>query len=150
MTVQVEQGDPRDLAATQLLHASHALMQELFESESNHFLSVDALCAPSIHFYVAKVDGKTLGCGALPVKDGYGKITSMYVYPASRGHGLTAKLLEQLVAKATDLKLASLKLETGDLLHQAHRLYERHGFVRCDAFADYKADASSLFMEKSL
>ena len=150
MTVEIEQADPRNLAASQLLQASHALMQELFPAESNHYLSVDALCVPSIHFYVAKVDGKTQGCGALSVKHGYGEIKSMFVDPAARGYGLASKLLDQLEAKAIELNLGSLKLETGDVLHQAHRLYERHGFQRCQRFGDYEDDPNSLFMKKSL
>lgn len=150
MTVTIEPGDPRDPAATKLLHASHALMQSLFPSEANHFLSVDALCAPGVHFFVARIDGETQGCGALKVKEGYGEIKSMFVDPSARGHGIAAKLLTQIEAAAVDLKLTSLKLETGDLLHEAHRLYERHGFSRCGAFGDYKTDPSSLFMEKHL
>lgn len=150
MTVTIEPGDPRDAASTELLHASHALMQNLFPAEANHFLSVDALCAPGIHFFVARIDGETQGCGALAVKEGYGEIKSMFVDPSARGHGLAAKLLGRIEAAAVELKLSSLKLETGDLLHEAHRLYERHGFSRCDAFGDYKTDPSSLFMEKPL
>jgi len=150
MTVTIGLGDPRDDDATKLLHVSHALMQSLFPAEANHFLSVDALCEPEVHFFVARIDGKTQGCGALAVKDGYGEIKSMFVDPTARGHGLAAKLLARIEVAAVAMNLTSLKLETGDLLHEAHRLYERHGYSRCDPFGDYKTDPSSLFMEKPL
>lgn len=150
MTIAIEAGDPRDPDATGLLQASHALMQELFEPEANHFLSIDALCEPNIRFYVVRVDGKIRGCGALALTDGYGEIKSMFVDPDTRGLGLASLLMQAIEAAAKAESLSLLRLETGDLLHEAHKLYERHGYVRCDAFGDYVADPSSLFMEKYL
>ena len=44
----------------------------------------------------------------------------------------------------------SLRLETGNTLAPAHRLYERHGFQFCGPFGDYVANDTSLFMEKKL
>ena len=49
----IERGDPRTPEAKALLEASHALMQELFTPDANHFLSLDALAAPDIAFFVA-------------------------------------------------------------------------------------------------
>ncbi|MGR3662537.1 MAG: GNAT family N-acetyltransferase [Paracoccaceae bacterium] len=150
MTVIIETGDPRDPAATKLLQASHALMQELFDPQANHFLSIDALCEPNIRFFVARVDGDIRGCGALALKDGYGEIKSMYVDPDTRGLGLAAQLIEGIEAAAKAENLAVLKLETGDLLHDAHRLYERQGFTRCGPFGDYIEEPSSIYMTKKL
>ncbi len=51
---------------------------------------------------------------------------------------------------ARDEGLTALKLETGDELDAACRLYERHGFTRCRAFGDYENNGVSVFYEKAL
>jgi putative acetyltransferase len=65
MTLIVEPGDPAAPQTTALLEASHALMQSLFSDEDNHFLSIDALKAPHIHFFIAREGTAIMGCGAL-------------------------------------------------------------------------------------
>lgn len=144
----VEACDPRDPQATALLQASHALMESLFPSEANHYLSVDALLSPDIHFMIARRDTVTLGCGALAVKNGYGELKSFFVEDASRGQGIADALLRALEDKARALGLPVVRLETGSLLHAAHKVYARHGFTGCGPFGDYAASEFSLFMEK--
>jgi putative acetyltransferase len=46
--------------------------------------------------------------------------------------------------------LAVMRLETGDTLYTAHRLYQRHGFTLCGPFGDYVEGPHSVFMEKRL
>lgn len=147
-SVVITEGDPRAPDSRALLAASHALMQSLFPSESNHYLSVEALCAPDIAFLVAQVDGKTLGCGAVAAKDGYGEVKSMFVDPAARGLGIADAMMQALTEQAARLGLSLLRLETGDTLSAAIRLYEKHGFYRIGPFGDYAEDPLSLFMEK--
>jgi putative acetyltransferase len=146
----VEAGNPRDSQATALLQASHALMQSLFNPEDNHFLSIDALCEPTVHFFVARDGDTVVGTGAIKVKEGYGEVKSMFVAETARGRGVADALLRQLEDQARKLNLPMLRLETGDLLHAAHKLYARHGFVVCGVFGDYEENASSIFMEKPL
>ncbi len=149
--IAVAPGDPHDPQAAALLAASHALMQSLFPPEDNFFLDIDALCAPDIRFFVARDGDRTLGTGALALRDGYGEVKSMFVAPEARGKGVAAAILSRIEDEARTLGLPELKLETGTLLHDAHRLYRRHGFRTCGAFGDYPADAgSSVFMEKTL
>lgn len=150
MTLIIEPGDPTAPQTKALLEASHALMQSLFSDEDNHFLSIDALTAPHIHFFIAREGTTTLGCGALAQKPDYGEIKSMFTAAEARGKGVADALLRQIIDHATALKLPAIKLETGDSLHAAHRLYERHGFKKCGAFADYPENNTSLFMEKPL
>lgn len=150
MTISVESGDPRNPIATSLLQQSHALMQELFPAESNHYLSIDDLCVPSVHFFVVQVDGHIRGCAALAVKDGYGELKSMFVDPAARGLKLGQHLLDHIDDVARDLNLSVIRLETGDALKAAHKLYENHGYTYRGPFGDYPDDPISLFMEKQL
>ena len=56
----VERSDPTEPQAKALLRASHALMQSLFPPEDNSFLSIEELCAPDVHFYVARPAGAEL------------------------------------------------------------------------------------------
>ncbi|MCP5083174.1 MAG: GNAT family N-acetyltransferase [Alphaproteobacteria bacterium] len=150
MTVAVQLGDPRTPGATALLQASHALMEELFPSESNHYLSVNSLCTPDIRFFTATEDENTLGCAALALKDGYGEVKSMYVVKAARGKGVADLLMRALEQEALAQGLRLLRLETGHLLKQAHALYSKHGYFRRGPFGDYPDDPLSLFMEKPL
>lgn len=148
--ITVTRGDPRDPEAKSLLDQSHALMQELFDPEDNHYLDVDTLCLPDIHFFVARTFGKILGCAALANRGEYGEIKSMFVDPDARGTGLADTLMQALIQDAKDQDLKEMKLESGYLLKAAHRLYTRHGFVECGPFGDYEDSDASLFMTKVL
>ncbi|MBV1867988.1 MAG: GNAT family N-acetyltransferase [Marinosulfonomonas sp.] len=150
MNVTIEPGDPRDPQVVELLTQSHELMQSLFPEESNHYLSVDNLCGPDIRFLVARRGGETLGCGALVVKSDYGEVKSMFTDPAARGLGLGALILAGIEDQARSENLPVLRLETGHLLADAHRLYARAGFKERGPFGDYREDPKSLFMEKAL
>ena len=146
----VERGNPRDPQATALLESSHALMQALFPPEDNFFLSIDDLCTLDIRFFVGRQGMTILGTGALAIKDGYGEVKSMFTAEAARGKGVAAAILRAVEDEARAEGLPWLRLETGNVLHAAHRLYERQGFTRCGPFGDYPEAASSIFMEKSL
>ena len=61
MTLIIEVCDPHDPQATALLEASHALMESLFEPGECHFLSIDALCTPDIHFFIAREGDNRIG-----------------------------------------------------------------------------------------
>ena len=146
----VESANPLDPAPRALLEQSHALMQDLFEPEENFFLGFDALCAPEVHFITARDGGTVLATGALVQMDGYCEIKSMFTSPAARGRGVAATVLRALEDHARSLESPMLRLETGEALASAIRLYERHGFVRCDRFGDYVPNDVSVYMEKTL
>ncbi len=146
----VETGDPRSPAALKLLKASHALMEQLFPSEANHYLSIDALCTPEIHFVVGKRDGVIAGCGALAEKNGYAEIKSMFVAEEARGSGLADAILKHLEDVARAHGTTMLRLETGSLLKAAHKLYARHGFRVRGPFGEYPDGPYNVFMEKQL
>ncbi len=146
----VQQANPLDPPGTALLDASQALMRKLFNPEDNHFLSHDALAQPDVRFYVARRGDDHIGCGALKICDGYGEIKSFFVTEQARGHGVGAAILRQIEDQARTESLPALKLETGDTLTAAQRLYTRHGFTICGPFGDYDDFPRSVFMEKPL
>lgn len=148
--IAVQPGDPFDPQARALLEASHALMGSLFPAEANHYLSLEALTASDVHFFVARRGDVTVGVGALAQRDGYGELKSMFVEEGSRGQGVVDAIMRQLEDHARDLGLSVLRLETGSLLHAAHKVYGRHGFLPCGPFGDYDDSEFSIFMEKTL
>ncbi len=148
--ITVKSEDPRSADATALLNASHSLMQSLFSVDSCHYFSIDDLCQPNIHFFLARHAKTAAGCGALAIYDGYGEIKSMFTSDAFRGRGIADKVLAEIQSTAEKHGLPFLRLETGDTLKAAHRLYLRHGFQFRDPFADYKEHPASLYMEKVL
>jgi len=150
MTLSIEYASPRHPQIRILLQGSHDLMGSLFPAEANHFLSIDALCDASIHFIGIRVDGVYQACGALAVKQEYGELKSIFTAPSLRGHGLGKKIVQHLEDTARALGLTQLKLETGSLLHDAHRLYQRQGFVECGPFGNYEPAEFSVFMSKML
>lgn len=146
----IEPGSPKSADAIKLLEESHALMEAMFPSEDNHYLSMDELTKPGIHFFVARKGGAMVGTGALAEKPGYGEIKSMYVAEKARRFGVADAMMRQLEDHARTLGLPVLRLETGNKLNSALRLYARHGFELCEAFGEYEPNSTSLFMEKSL
>ncbi len=146
----VERTDPHHPQATALLRQSHALMQSLFPPEDNFYLDIDDLVAPNIHFFTGREGDTILGTGALMLKPDYGEVKSMFVSEAARGKGVAAAILRQIEDTAREEGITILKLETGNVLHAAHRLYARHGFSKCGVFGDYVTAKSSIFMEKKL
>ena len=150
MTVTTRRASPHEPGAMALLTASHTYLQSLYPPEDNYFLSIDALCAPHITFIVAELNGQTIGCAALANKGTYGEVKSMFTTPAARGNGTGSALMLALETAARAQSLPLMKLETGDDLYAAHRLYERHGFTRCSPFGDYPEAIHSVFMEKPL
>jgi putative acetyltransferase len=148
--VHVRHGNPQEPQAVTLLLASHALMQNLFPAEDNHYLSIEDLCAPDVLFLVAEMDQALCGTIALARKDGYGEVKSMFVAPQARGHSVARLMLQALEHEARDMQLPLLRLETGNKLEAAMALYNAHGFTLCGPFGDYTSNGTSVFMEKAL
>lgn len=148
--IVIEPGDPNAPQVAALLQKSRDMMEALFPSEDNHYLSLEALASPQVRFFVARKAGRLVGTGALMQMPGYGEIKSMFVASHARGQGVADAMLRQLEDEARAMGLPMLRLETGNSLNSALRLYGRHGFQLCDAFGDYTENATSLFLEKPL
>ncbi|QFT61506.1 GNAT family N-acetyltransferase [Roseivivax sp. THAF30] len=141
---------PSDPSIATVLRQSHALMQALFPPEHNSFLDLDALAAPGITLWAARDDSRVLGTVALMRCDGYGEVKSLFVTEAARGTGLAHRILEHLEGAAAGEGIGLLRLETGNLLDAAARLYTRMGYVRRGPFGEYRENGTSVFYEKPL
>lgn len=147
VTLAAERPDQPEVV--DLVAALDAYHEGLYPAESNHFLDIAALCAPSVTFVVARLDGRAVGCGAvLADARGWGEIKRMYVAPPARGRGLGARILARLEQAAAERGLGHLRLETGVRNHAALAVYRRAGFCDCAAFGDYAADPLSVFLER--
>jgi putative acetyltransferase len=148
--------------ATALTEEVRALVSELEETlaaeyppEQRHGLSLEAIFAPHVRFYVARQDGEAVGCGGVAFFPDYAEVKRMYVRPAARGTGVAPALLTRIEATALEEGLPTLRLETGARQAAALAMYRRAGFEPCPPFGEYammdaQAIATSVFMEKRL
>lgn len=150
MGIIIKEVDPRENEITALLHQSHALMQELFDPEDNHYLAIEELVSPKIYFVAAFVDDIPMGTGALSTKGREAEVKSMFTASEARGKGVGQAVLSALINHAKDLGLGEIYLETGNVLHAAHRLYERNGFVLTGPFGEYQDTEASVFYKCDL
>ena len=148
VTIALE--DPGADDVVDLLRASDAFTAALYPAESNHMLDIDALHRREVSFFVARLDARAVGCGALVTEDGYGEIKRMFVSDGARGHGIGARLLAAIEHRAVQLGLTTLRLETGIAQPAALGLYRRHGYRDTGPYGAYGPDPLSVFMEKTL
>ena len=75
---------------------------------------------------------------------------SVFVDPEARGSGAAQASMRMLEDHARKRKLPLLRLETGDRLHAARKLYANMGFEERGPYGDYVLDPLSVYMEKRL
>ena len=79
-------------------------------------------------FYVAELDGKVVGCGALHVMWlDLGEIRTVAVDPASKGQGIGSKILDSLTERASELGLTKLFCLTFET-----KFFSGHGFEQIE------------------
>ncbi len=88
--------------ATQLVAELDRILAAAYEPGQRHGLSVDQLFQPDIRFFVARLDGKTVGCGGVALFDDYAEAKRMYAREAARGRGVGKALLRRIEAEARD------------------------------------------------
>lgn len=138
-----------------LIHELDSELAVAYTPEQMHGLTVNSLFAPHIQFFIARIDGAAVGCGAIAFFDGFAEVKRMFVRPSGRGSGVAQALLAHLESVARAAGVRWLRLETGVRQPAAIRLYESAGFVPCSAFGPYTSMAPaavrlSLFYEKQL
>jgi putative acetyltransferase len=145
-----------DLSRPQVLallaeHLAH--MHAMNPPEKVFSLDVDGLRAPGVTFWTVWDRGELLGCGALKELDArLGEVKSMRTPQAARRRGAGRTMLAHIIETARDRGYDTLFLETGSHAGYAPAvgLYEKAGFTRCAAFANYIEDPDSVFMRLRL
>ena len=92
---------------------------------------------PGCEVLAAEVDGVVVGVCQLIVFRHFqsegglcAEIESVHVHPEWRGRGIGGLLLESAVAQAAVFGCYRVQLTSNRKRHDAHRFYERHGFVK--------------------
>ena len=101
-------------------------------------------------FFVARIAGRAVGCGALVLEDGWGEIKRMYVDPGERRRGIGRAVLAAIEDAARSRGCALLQLEMGNLQPEALALYRSCGYRLCGPFADYGSSGTSIYLRKDL
>ena len=149
--VSVERASPRLAEARELIAQLDAHLNSLYPPERNYLLDVESLCSAEVTFFLARCDGRVAGCGAVRRLDASSaEVKRMYVQPRFRGRGIGLAVLQALEARARELGVRRLLLETGTGQPEALALYERHGYRRREPYGEYRDESSSVFMEKLL
>ena len=151
--VHIVEGGLDDPRVVKLLHTHVTRARAETARGSAHALDLSALRAPDISFWSAWEDDIVVGVGALKrLSADHGEIKSMHTAEAARGRGVGSALLKEIMAGARARGMSRLSLETGSWAYflPARALYERHGFVECPPFADYREDPNSVFMTLEL
>ncbi len=148
--IRIQIVDPRLPEFRAMLRAGEEYGASLYPAESNHFLDIETMCRPEMHFFGAFVEDVALGCGGFWAHDGYVEIKRLWVSPSARGLGLSHKLMNEIEALANRKGFSVVRLETGINQPKATALYEKRGYHYVAPFGDYKPDPLSVFMEKVL
>lgn len=144
-------------APVEEIEPAYALVQEYFDAASVVLRESRAqfareYFAPCAGLWLATADHHLAGCIALRElrsgKASLGEIKRMYVRPAHRGRGIADALLLALEGFAVRCDYRELVLDTTDEMISAIRLYERHGYTRCDRYNDNPQ--ATIFMKKPL
>ena len=95
----------------------------------------DDLSPPHGHFFVARLDGRAVGCGALKIVDReVGEVKRMWVARDARGLGVGRRILEAVERRARERGVRTLRLETNASLIEAIAMYRQHGYREVPAF----------------
>ena len=155
MSITIEQAVEATPEVRALIDELNHVLGAACEPQQRHGLSVDQLFQPNLRFFLARRDGRALGCGGVAIFDDYAEVKRMYTRLAARRQGIANALLRRIEDEARSTGKSTLRLETGIHQGEAIGLYERMGFRQRNPFGPYAAMPShhietSVFFEKQL
>ncbi|WP_046758562.1 GNAT family N-acetyltransferase [Kordia jejudonensis] len=100
---------------------------------------------------VLYVDKKPIGCGALKIYNNTTvEIKRMYIQTELQGKNLGVTILKALETWATELGNTRCILETGTMLPEAIRFYEKNNYQRIPNYDQYIGVEESVCFEKQI
>jgi GNAT superfamily N-acetyltransferase len=149
--VRVVRVSPASAMATALIAELDVDLHARYPGVPFHTLTPDELMAPAFTFVVAEAAGEALGCGALRVREpGVAEIKRMFVRPAARRRGVARALLRALEARAAELGMPRILIETGEGQPEAIALYVSSGYAPIPRYGEYADVEQSRCFEKRL
>lgn len=149
--MKITEDDLRSPIVVEFLREHLSDMHATSPPESTHALDAADLRQPDVYFWTGWDHDRLMACGALKrLSDSEAEIKSMRTTETARGRGIASKMLEHLLAQASQLGFRRVSLETGSMAFfaPARNLYLKHGFEYCPPFADYREDPNSVFMTR--
>lgn len=151
--IVMEEVSPLDPRARTCLETYYGELARRFRGGFDVKLSADpeaeAMIAPRGAFLIALSDGMPIGCvGLKGTEKGYSEIKRLWVSPAARGMGLAGRLMDAIEARARDLGVTLLRLDTNAQLPEAVAFYRKRGWVEIERFND--DPYPDFFFEKAL
>lgn len=102
---------------------------------------------PSGRLLIARVDAEPAGCvGLRDLGGGVCEMKRMFIAPAHQGRGLGRALGVRLIAEGRAAGYRVMRLDSGPLQHEAHRLYESLGFRYIEPYYDVPPEMRALLV----
>jgi putative acetyltransferase len=96
-------------------------------------------------------DQTAVGCVSFKFyEEGIAEVKRVFVRKEYRGKGIAKKLMICLEEKAKDKGFHTLILETGKILSEAMRLYNKLGYEIIDNYGQYRCMKDSICMQKKI
>ena len=152
MRIDIAATDPLAPEARLCLEAYYAELARRFPGGFEVSRSRDPeaaqMSAPRGAFLVASAEGQPLGCVGLKGGAEFAEIKRLWVSPQARGQGLARRLMAAAEARARELGVALLRLDSNHALPEAAALYRRDGWTEIERFND--DPYAQVFFEKRL
>ncbi|MBV8473228.1 MAG: GNAT family N-acetyltransferase [Hyphomicrobiales bacterium] len=107
-----------------------------FDPAKGNTVSEAEMTPPAGWFFLARLEGKPAGCGALlRIDAATGEIKRMWTAPFARGRGVAQRIIAAIEATARAEGMTLLRLDTNKALTEAHALYRKLGFEETERYS---------------
>jgi ribosomal protein S18 acetylase RimI-like enzyme len=114
-----------------------ALLESGFDPAKENSARDDDFVPPAGFFFVARLDGRPVGCGALKrVDNTTGEIKRVWTASSARRMGIASTILRTLEASARHMGLKTVRLDTNRAMKEAQGLYRKKGYQEIARFND--------------
>lgn len=153
MTFEIAEDSFRSEDARSLVDALDAELSQLYRPDQRFGpnLKPEHLDDGRGVFLIARDGAEAVACGAIRVLDqDTAEVKRMYSKPGRRGQGAGRAILDGLEARARQMGIRRLVLETGIHQQAAIALYRKAGFEPVDCWGEYLTSETSVCFAKDL